>query len=88
MQFRKKPAVIEAIQHDGYNVDEVIRFARRQDGMARANTSPGGSRMAVRTLDSLAYLEPDDWIIRGVHGEVYPCKPEIFAETYEPVEAP
>lgn len=43
-------------------------------------------RLAIRTLEGTIYASPGDWIIRGVAGEIYPCKPDIFAKTYEEVE--
>ncbi len=49
---------------------------------------PFGADLAVKTLEGTMYASPGDWIIRGVKGELYPCKPDIFAATYEPVAAP
>lgn len=73
--FRKKPVVIEAIQFTG-DFDEIERFvggdAELRDG-----------ELIVATLEGPLRAAPDDWIIKGVKGEFYPCKPEIFAETYE-----
>lgn len=44
-------------------------------------------RMVIATLEGGHWVDPDDWVIRGVAGEFYPCKPDIFAATYDPVEA-
>ena len=45
---------------------------------------PRDGRLIISTLEGLHWADPGDWIIRGVHGEFYPCKPDIFAATYEP----
>lgn len=78
MKFRKKPIVIEAVQFTD-NLGEIEKFCGNdvglQDGVFVAFTLEGPLR-----------ISPGDWIIRGVKGEFYPCKPDIFAATYEPVE--
>ena len=78
MRFRKKPVVIEAVQYDGTNHEAIGFFAGE-------NVSLEGRTLFVRTLENRR-LEADrgDWIIKGVKGEFYPCKPDIFAATYEP----
>lgn len=76
-KFRKKPVVIEAVQFDGENLDEVIAFT---EGEAR--WEPMGE-LVIPTLEGDHRADFDDWIIKGVAGEFYPCKPEIFAATYE-----
>ena len=81
MMFRKKPIVIEAIQFR----------AGEQDGAFAADVIVGNVRytsddtMLIRTLEGTMEARSGDWIIRGVRGELYPCKPDIFAKTYEPV---
>jgi len=82
VRFRKKPVVIEAIQWTGENADEVQAFlhnghAHAADGWVK------GSYVEIGTLEGLMVASIGDWIIRGVKGEHYPCKPEIFAATYE-----
>ena len=84
MKFRKKPVVIEAIQfrageQDGALLDAVLagRVEYKEDGC-----------MLIKTLEGEMRAEPGDWIIRGVKGELYPCKPDIFAMTYEPASQP
>jgi len=79
VKYRKKPVVIDALQYDGTNHEAVGEFA----GQA---VSLEDGTLYVRTLENRR-LEADvgDWIIRGVAGEFYPCKPGIFAATYEPV---
>ena len=89
MKFRKKPVVIEAIQLVESNPVEVIDFIGRE----RISSSSWEGRpeeavltIGIRTLEGVMTASLGDWIIRGVAGEVYPCKPEIFAATYELVD--
>jgi hypothetical protein len=77
-KFRKKPVVIDAIQFTGHNLFEVAQFAGDT-----ARRGPGGP-VVIRTLEGEMTCSPGDWIIRGVKGEFYPCKPDIFAATYDP----
>lgn len=77
-QYRKKPVVIEAVQWDGYNVQEIIAFI----GDTMANFFASG-KMKILTLEGNMTANAGDYVIKGVQGEFYPCKPEIFAETYE-----
>ena len=87
--YRKKPVVIEAIRWDGENLDEVMVFCNGDASyelMAR-----GSSELVIATLEdgeSIArhVASVGDFIIKGVAGEFYPCKPEIFAATYEAAE--
>lgn len=73
-RFRKLPVVIEAEQwFPGRKVDGVEEKA-------------GGVYATIETLEGLHIVSDGDWIITGVTGEKYPCKPDIFAKTYERVE--
>jgi len=78
MKFRKKPVVIEAIQFVG-NFDEIEKFvdsdAEFRDG-----------KLLVATLEGPLWASDGDWIIKGIQGEFYPCKPDIFEATYERAE--
>jgi hypothetical protein len=81
-KFRKKPVVISAIQlpfPDAssriFNDDHGIIF-KREDGII--------VQALITTLEGVMTANPGDWIIRGVKGELYPCKPDIFEATYEP----
>ena len=85
MKFRKKPVVVEAVQWTGANVDEVLGFIFTQGSAYRVAGSNG---IAIETLEGTMRADPGDWIIKGVAGEFYPCKPDIFAATYEPEDAP
>lgn len=83
MKFRKKPVVIEAWQfngEDGLKWPKWLHDYESDDG-AVAYFSVG--TIAIPTLEGMMTAKPGDWIIRGVKGEVYPCKPDIFAATYE-----
>lgn len=96
-KFRKKPVVIEAIQYHGAeNVLEVLAFTGKADNfhdyfvsdeVFRAYVAADPEqRFKVYTLEGTMIAKPGDWIIRGVSGEHYPCKPDIFAATYEVAE--
>lgn len=78
--FRKKPVVIEAIQLTPLNLEEIEEFV----GGDLANHPEGG--VVIATLEGAMRASIGDYIIKGVQGEFYPCKPDIFKSTYEPVE--
>jgi hypothetical protein len=90
MRFRKKPVVIEAvlIGADSGSVDGSFTErpawlkAALQDGTVR-DAADAESGVIVRTLEGEMRGQPGDWLIRGVAGELYACKPEIFAAIYE-----
>lgn len=93
-EFRKKPIVIEAVRWDGRRiVGEVpVWLQTALNSPGAPNTTPGcvmriGSDVYIGTLEGVVTASPGDWIIRGIKGELYPCKPDIFAATYEAVEA-
>ena len=77
MKFRKKPVEIEAVQYTGDNGREIGEFV----GYADRNES---NQFVISTLEGKMCANPGDWIIKGVQGEFYPCKPDIFAATYDP----
>jgi hypothetical protein len=78
-KFRKKPVVVEAVQFIRANFDEIEKFVGG-DAEFRAG------ELIVATLEGPLRAAPNDWIIKGVKGEIYPCKPDIFAATYDAVE--
>lgn len=80
MKYRKKPVVIDAVQYTGDNKSEIIEFTV---GHARTNT--GYRHLTISTLEGKYKADVGDWIIQGVKGEFYPCKPDIFEATYEKV---
>jgi hypothetical protein len=79
MKFRKKPVVIDAIHYTGDNLEAIAVFMNRV-------VSSGDGMLRIETLEGVHLASPGDWVIRGVKGEYYPCKPDIFAMTYEPAE--
>ena len=87
MRFKKKPVVIEAVQFTGTNHGEIFAFCPA----ASNNTGEGPSGQGVsntlwiETLEGGHVASRGDFIIKGVKGEFYPCKPDIFAATYDPV---
>lgn len=84
--YRKKPVIVSAVQWTGMNHEEIESFT---DPMSFWFQAEGDTRsLGIRTLEGKLYAAPGDWIICGVHGEVYPCKPDIFEATYEKVNYP
>lgn len=85
MKFIKKPVVIEAIQYQRENnIMQVQDFFG--DGNGREFIYiPETNEYGIKTLEGVMTVSKGDWIIRGVQGEYYPCKPDIFEQTYEPV---
>jgi len=85
MKFKKKPVVIEAQQLTVFNLEELEQWCK---GSIKGLRLPANQRVIdIQTLEGEMRAQIGDWIIKGVKGEFYPCKPEIFAMTYEPVEA-
>lgn len=88
-KYTKKPVTIEAVQWTGCNVDEMLGFMLAKALLRRKNfiTHDGGilvgGILIVETLEGEMLAHPNDFIIKGVKGEFYPCKPDIFALTYE-----
>ena len=80
-KYRKKPIEIEAIQWNGSNYEEIKEFVDD-----RELWRPKSHILIIKTLEGNHRADIGDYIIRGVEGEFYPCKPEIFNKTYEQVE--
>ena len=78
-KFRKKPIVIEAIQYTGHNAMEILAWSKWPE---ISEEFTGG--LDIPTLEGTMRADVGDWVIRGVKGEFYPCKPDIFATTYDP----
>lgn len=76
-KFRKKPVVIEAVQWTGGDVQPIVEFTGQP-------VSFSGDTPRIQTSEGAMGVSPGDWVIRGVKGELYPCKPDIFALTYDP----
>ena len=88
-KYRKKPVVIEAIQYTGNNIVEIIKFMQeRANGdksrYLKYNTKKG--EYFIPTLEGEHKLTEGDYVICGIKGEFYPCKPDIFELTYEKVD--
>lgn len=79
MKYRKKPVVIEAIRFNGSNYEEIREFMGR-------DTLCSDLSVVIPTLEGNMVAQKGDYIIKGVQGEFYPCKPDIFTETYELIE--
>lgn len=90
MKFRKKPVVIEAVQYNGDNWASIINWA--EDGLPMLANSiisrDLGRTLSIRTLEGRLTAFIGDWIIKGIKGEFYPIKDDIFRATYEPVPPP
>lgn len=78
-KYRKKPVVIDAIQWTGNNETKVAEFTKNSNRYIEFE----GDICRIQTLEGLMTASKGDYIIKGVKGEFYPCKPDIFEETYE-----
>ena len=93
MKYRKKPVEIEAFKFDGDLVDRVgccyvpaWAHEALEDGALFFDSIDGDSppcELFIKTLEGVHHASVGDYIIRGVKGEIYPCKPDIFEMTYE-----
>lgn len=84
MKYRKKPVVIDAIKYTGENRSQCIRFIGQLPYTQDREKSV--YPIIIQTLEGVMRAEVGDWIIKGVKGEFYPCKPDIFEATYEKAE--
>lgn len=82
MRYRKKPVVIEAVRITGTNDDELLEFLNEHVVPFEVG---GDHSIVIHTLEGDMRANLGDWIIKGVEGEFYPCKPDIFDKTYEVV---
>lgn len=80
-KFRKKPVVIEAVFWDG-------KLTTVEHLHGEFEQELGSDALLIRTLEGTMRADFGDWIIKGVKGELYPCKPDIFVATYEPADGP
>lgn len=91
MLYRKKPVVIEAIQWNGINLSEIKEFVGGSleytihDAAWQVGKGAPVVDMKIKTLEGDHTASVGDYIIKGVQGEFYPCKPDIFEQTYEKV---
>lgn len=91
-KYRKKPVVVDALQWTGSNLSEVKEFVGDKliYSIMDAAWEVGKGRprvlMKIKTLEGEMFCSDNDYIIKGVNGEFYPCKPDIFEKTYEEVK--
>ena len=95
-KFRKKPVEIEAVLYSGkvskmgwpHEVTDAHPWldAAYDDGILDNIRDSTGDYITIKTLEGVMRANPGEWIIRGVKGELYPCKPDIFAATYDAVK--
>jgi hypothetical protein len=85
MRFKKKPVEIEAFQWDA--TEEALANIRSLGMGKRRVTLNHDGTLSIGTLEGVMTANVNDWIIRGVKGEVYPCKPDIFEATYQSLAA-
>ena len=89
-KFKKLPVIVEAVQFqaDYQTASEIIEWINKETGFdPKSNLNPCASYyygdLTIRTLEGDMHASKGDWIIKGISGEFYPCKPEIFEKTYE-----
>lgn len=87
MKYRKKPVVIEAFKYDGDLIDKDGNYYVPQWAEEAYKNGvlfyAGEAELFVKTLEGVHHVSVGDYVIRGVAGELYPCKPDIFEQTYE-----
>ena len=86
-KYKKKPVEVEAIQFTENTVQECWYFTGRQK-ILKESTKKNISNVGIKikTLEGTMWAKKGDWIIKGVNGEFYPCKDDIFKKTYEEVK--
>ena len=91
MKYRKKPVVVDVVQWDGRNLSKIEEFLGKSflgyrilsDSAWQVGKGIPVTEIAIETIDSVAKAVNGDYIIKGIQGEFYPCKPDIFEATYE-----
>lgn len=91
MKYRKKPVVIEAVQWNGLNLKQIKEFCpvaivEIHDAAWKAEAIHPCTKITIPTLEGDHLVSLGDFVIKGIKGEFYPCKPDIFELTYEVVE--
>lgn len=86
-KYKKKPIIVEAFELKRYgNIPEWVEEAAKLGKIIQVNVGPNdGIELSVQTLEGTMIAREGDYIIRGIEGEIYPCKREIFKKTYEEV---
>lgn len=80
-EYVKRPVVIEAVQYTDKNREEIVQLIKNNDPIF----TTFGNTLKIRTLEGAMQVNPGDWIIKGIKGEFYPCKPNIFEASYDEV---
>ena len=80
MRNKTKPCEIEATKWTGRNVKEILRFVKNESAVITNGV------LIIKTLEGDMVASAGDYIIRGLRGEYYPCKPDVFQKKYEPCE--
>lgn len=91
MKYQKKPVVIEAFPLTPEHIPDILDWSTQRRPIVITTAWDGGDGQSVvgadiTTLEGTMHADPGDYIIKGVAGEIYPCKPNIFRQSYEPVE--
>lgn len=100
MRYRKKPVIVEALQWNGKNVIDIYNFLEDKNVETQYEVNIEGKNfyidfsrgqcvtgdLMIKTLEGTMKADIGDYIIKGVNGEFYPCKPDIFEKTYEEVK--
>ncbi len=91
MRFVKRPVEVEAHLWTGYNFDELFNWGTENGSILKAKILQAGcgddpSKLSIETLEGNMVANVGDWIVKGIKGEFYPVKPDIFAESYELVK--
>lgn len=79
-KFKKKPVTVLTVEYTGDNLEELEKFVGKDLGFNKMNKKP-----YIKTLEGNMEISVNDVVIKGVDGEFYPCKPDIFKKTYEEV---
>jgi hypothetical protein len=82
-RYRKRPVKVDAVEWTGENAQEVAAFVGGQAELLEWGLGKG--KWIIFTLEGKMEASPGDYIVRGIKGEYYPVKPDIFKQTYEPV---
>lgn len=84
MKYKKKPVVIEAFEY--VDIDTLFQWLYTIDAEREVNHNDDGT-LTIKTLEGDHLAQLGDFIIQGVKGEIYPCKPDIFKMTYDKVQS-
>ena len=91
MKYIKKPVIVEAIMWTGDNQEEINKFCTNPNSTCKAYYhdiyNDGNYVLKIRTLEGDHIANIGDYIIKGIKGEFYPCKPDIFELTYDKLDA-